>query len=245
MFGKRKMPKTINVAILEDHQSTIDGYQLRLSEHPGTQVVASCLFSEGLEDMLENNPIDVLILDINVPISKINRNSQPIHQLIADLENKFPELTILVISMHAQRTMIKTILKAGTSGYILKDDYDSIRNLGKIIETLADGGTYMSDRVRDIFFNGHPDDLNLTQRELEVLSMCAAYPDDSTADLAERMEIAHSTVRNFLHKIYIKLQVHGRAAAILKAQKIGLLPIMGHGVNNNPNAKGNSSLIQP
>jgi len=37
----------INVAILEDHQSTIDGYQLRLSEHPGTDMVASCLFSEG------------------------------------------------------------------------------------------------------------------------------------------------------------------------------------------------------
>jgi two-component system, NarL family, nitrate/nitrite response regulator NarL len=223
------MPNVINVAILEDHQSTIDGYQLRLSEHPGTQVVANCLFSEGLDDMLENNPVDVLILDINVPISKENRNIQPIHQLIIDLKNKFPELTILVISMHAQRTMIKTILEAGTSGYILKDDYDSIRNLGKIVETLVDGGTYMSKRVRDIFFNGHLDDLNLTQRELEVLSMCAAYPDDSTSDLADRMEIANSTVRNFLHKIYIKLQVHGRAAAILKAQEIGLLPSIDQG----------------
>jgi len=223
------MPNVINVAILEDHQSTIDGYQLRLSEHPGTQVVANCLFSEGLDDMLENNPVDVLILDINVPISKENRNIQPIHQLITNLKNKFPELTILVISMHAHRTMIKTILEAGTSGYILKDDYDSIRNLGKIVETLVDGGTYMSKRVRDIFFNGHLDDLNLTQRELEVLSMCAAYPDDSTSDLADRMEIANSTVRNFLHKIYIKLQVHGRTAAILKAQEIGLLPSIDQG----------------
>jgi len=111
------MPNVINVAILEDHQSTIDGYQLRLSEHPGTQVIANCLFSEGLDDMLENNPVDVLILDINVPISKENRNIQPIHQLIIDLKNKFPELTILVISMHAQRTMIKTILEAGTSEF--------------------------------------------------------------------------------------------------------------------------------
>ncbi len=214
----------INVAILEDHQSTIDGYQLRLSEHPGTDVVASCLFSEGLFDMLERNPIDVLILDINVPISKDNRNIQPIHQLITGLKAGFPELIILVISMHAQRTMIKTILKAGTSGYILKDDYDSIRNLGKIVETLAEGGTFMSNRVRDIFFNGHANDFLLTQRELEVLSICAAYADESTAELAERLDVANSTVRNFLHKIYIKLQVHGRAAAILKAQEIGILP---------------------
>jgi len=218
------MSNNINVAILEDHQSTIDGYRLRLSKHPGTKVIASCLFSNGLIDTLENNPVDVLILDINVPISKDNRNIQPIHQLITELKNKYPKLIILVISMHAQRAMIKTILEAGTSGYILKDDYDSIRNLGKIVETLAEGGTFISNRVRDIFFNGRRDDLNLTKRELEVLSMCAAYPDESTAELAERMEIANSTVRNFLHKIYIKLQVHGRAAAILKAQEIGLLP---------------------
>ena len=214
----------INVAILEDHQSTIDGYRLRLSEHPATNVVTSSLFSEKLFTMLDTHPVDVLILDINVPISKENRNIQPIHQLITGLKLKYPDLVILVISMHAQRTMIKTILKAGTSGYILKDDYDSIRNLGKIVETLAEGGTFMSNRVRDIFFNGHANDLMLTQRELEVLSICAAYPDESTAELAERLEVANSTVRNFLHKIYIKLQVHGRAAAILKAQEIGLLP---------------------
>jgi len=214
----------INVAILEDHQSTIDGYRLRLSEQPAIEVVASCLFSEALFNMLKQNSIDVLILDINVPISKNNRNIQPIHQMITALKDKYPELVILVISMLAQRTMIKTILKAGTSGYILKDDYDSIRNLGKIVETLAEGGTFMSNRVRDIFFNGHANDLMLTQRELEVLSICAAYPDESTAELAERLKVANSTVRNFLHKIYIKLQVHGRAAAILKAQDIGLLP---------------------
>jgi two-component system nitrate/nitrite response regulator NarL len=217
------MPDIVNVAILEDHQSTIDGYRHRLSAHPGIKVIDTCLFSEGLMGMLEDNPVDVLILDINVPISKVNRNIQPIHQLITDLKINFPNLVILVISMHAQRAMIKSILETGTSGYILKDDYDSIRNLGKIIETLADGGTYLSNRARDIFFNDHLEDLNLTQRELDVLSICAAYPDESTADLADRLEIANSTVRNFLHKIYIKLQVHGRAAAILKAQEMGLL----------------------
>jgi ATP/maltotriose-dependent transcriptional regulator MalT len=67
------------------------------------------------------------------------------------------------------------------------------------------------------------EDLTLTPRELEVLSVCAAYPDESTASLADRLEIANPTVRNFLHKIYIKLQVHGRAAAILKAQEMGLI----------------------
>lgn len=217
------MPGSIKVAILEDHQATIDGYYHRLSDFPNIDIAATCLFSECLKTALPKTPVDVLLLDINVPISDKNRNIQPIHQLLTGLKEAYPKLVILVISMYSQRAMIKNVLGAGASGYILKDDYDSIRNLGKIIETLADGGTFMSNRVRDIFFTGRAEDLTLTPRELEVLSVCAAYPDESTADLAVRLDIANPTVRNFLHKIYIKLQVHGRAAAILKAQEMGLI----------------------
>jgi DNA-binding NarL/FixJ family response regulator len=219
------MSEKIRVAILEDHQSTIDGYNLRLTEHPDISVVATALFSDEIIALLEACPADVLILDINVPISKDNRNIQPIHKLITELKKDFPNLVILVISMHAQRAMIRSILESGTKGYILKDDFASVRNLGSIIMTLAKGGTYMSDRVSEIVFSGHIEESTLTPRELEVLSICAAYPDESTGDLSDRLEIANSTVRNFLHKIYIKLQVHGRAAAILKAQEKGLLPI--------------------
>ena len=218
------MSEKIRVAILEDHQSTIDGYNLRLTEHPDISVVATALFSDEIIALLEACPADVLILDINVPISKDNRNIQPIHKLITELKKDFPNLVILVISMHAQRAMIRSILESGTKGYILKDDFASVRNLGSIIMTLAKGGTYMSDRVSEIVFSGHIEESTLTPRELEVLSICAAYPDESTGDLSDRLEIANSTVRNFLHKIYIKLQVHGRAAAILKAQEKGLLP---------------------
>lgn len=218
------MPDKIRVAILENHPSTMDEYNLRLAENPNITIVATALFSEEIVVLLENEPADVLILDISVPISKENRNIQPIHKLIAGLKQKFPHLVILVISMHAQRAMIRSILEAGTKGYILKDDYASVRNLGNIIETLTKGGTYMSNRVSEIIFSNHIEESTLTTRELEVLSICAAYPDESTAVLAERLEIADSTVRNFLHKIYIKLQVHGRAAAILKAQEKGLLP---------------------
>jgi DNA-binding NarL/FixJ family response regulator len=217
------MQGKVKVAILEDHQSTIDGYIHRLSEYPNIQIVGSCLFSQRLFQLLRDKTVDMLILDINVPISEENRNIQPIHQLLSNLKAEFPDLIILVISMHSQRAMIKNVLQAGTSGYILKDDYDSIRNLGKIIETLINGGNFMSNRVRDIFFRGHAEDTTLTPRELEVLSVCAAYPDESTADLAGRLKIANPTVRNFLHKIYLKLQVHGRAAAILKAQEMGLI----------------------
>ena len=80
------MSEKIRVAILEDHQSTIDGYNLRLAEHPNLVLVATALFSEEIITLLDENPADVLILDVNVPISKDNRNIQPIHKLITELK---------------------------------------------------------------------------------------------------------------------------------------------------------------
>jgi DNA-binding CsgD family transcriptional regulator len=53
--------------------------------------------------------------------------------------------------------------------------------------------------------------------------MCAAYPDASTAELADKMNISHSTMRNLLSGTYIKLNVRNRTAAILRAQQLGLL----------------------
>ncbi len=218
------MPDKIKVAILEDHQATIDGYLYRLSENANIEVVTSQLFSQNLLNILDNESIDVLILDINVPISPDNRNIQPIHQLISQIKERFQNLKILVITMYNQRAMIKTIMDSGISGYILKDDYDSIRKLADIIGIIANGGMFLSDRVRDKFLNGKKNDMNLTPRELDVLSMCSSYPGENTSEIASRMNLANSTIRNFLHKIYIKLQVHGRTAAILKARQIGLLP---------------------
>jgi LuxR family maltose regulon positive regulatory protein len=63
----------------------------------------------------------------------------------------------------------------------------------------------------------------LTPRQLEVLSLCAAYPDASTSDLAGMMTISNSTVRNLLSSVYLRLGVHSRTAAVEKAREMGLV----------------------
>jgi DNA-binding CsgD family transcriptional regulator len=62
-----------------------------------------------------------------------------------------------------------------------------------------------------------------TARELEALSLSAAYPNSKTAELAHKMKIANSTLRNLLSSIYLKLDVHTRAAAIAKARQMGII----------------------
>jgi DNA-binding CsgD family transcriptional regulator len=63
----------------------------------------------------------------------------------------------------------------------------------------------------------------LSKRQLEALSLCLSYPDSSTADLANKMSISNSTVRNLLSGAYIKLDVHTRIAAVTKARQLGLI----------------------
>ena len=83
----------INVVILDDHQSIVDGYVLRLGQNPQIEVVASVNFGDDLEPALEKFPADVLILDINVPISAENAASYPILHIIPKLLQLYPRQT--------------------------------------------------------------------------------------------------------------------------------------------------------
>ncbi len=219
------MEKEIRLVILDDHQSVIDGYLYRLKETPNIVVVATISFGEELEPSLKKKPPEVLLLDVNVPISHENSNPYPILHVIPNLLELYPDLNILVISMYTERGLVRAVMDAGASGYILKDDSDAIHNLGRIVNSIANGEIYLSEKLRQ-YFAAHPQEENdrlLTQRQREVLSMCLAYPDSSTSELAKKMSVANSTIRNLLSGAYLKLNVRNRGAAIAKARQLGLI----------------------
>jgi DNA-binding NarL/FixJ family response regulator len=219
------MSAQIRVAILDDHQSIIDGYSYRISNAPNIKVVATALFGEELEPMLENNQVDVLLLDISVPNSAENNNPFPILYVIPRLLQRHPSLSILVISMYTQHALVETLVNSGISGYIFKDDQASIQQLAKIVEIVASGGIYFSQGAyRDL--RGEQVETILTPRQLEALSLCAGQPDCDTVVLANRLGITGSTLRNLLSGAYLRLGVRTRAAAIAKAQQLGIFPTL-------------------
>lgn len=220
------MEKKIRVAILDDHPAVIDGYTYRLEADEGIEVVGSAGYGVDLEPMLYKNIPDVLILDVKVPISAEDPNPYPILNVIPLLVDHYPGLNILVISMHSQRSLIRAILDAGASGYILKDDWVAMRELPSIIRQVIGGSIYLNQTLYKELLK-RPTGLlisqKLSQRQLEVLSLCAAYPDASTYELCLKMGVAHSTVRNLLSGAYLKLDVRNRTAAVVKARNMGLI----------------------
>lgn len=219
------MANKIRVAVLDDHPSVIDGYHFRLINEPDIEIVAYGYYGEYLEPMLKEHKVDVLILDINLPTSRENRNPYPILHLIPHILETHPGLIILIISMYAHKTMVKSVMDSGASGYIVKDDAASFQNLAGVVRTVARGGIHLSPEAYEQLVNKNTDELSeiLSSRQLQALSLCAAYPDASTAELAKKMGIESSTMRNLLSGAYVKLHVSTRAAAIAKAKQIGLI----------------------
>lgn len=219
------MTDKIRMLILDDHQSIVDGYLFRLGNIPQIEVAATLSFGEEIEPALANSPIDVLLLDVGVPISAKDPNPYPILHIIPKFLQRYPNLAIMVISMHDERGLIRAVMESGASGYILKDDGKAIQELSNIIQSIAKGGVYLSEKARKaVIHDREPssDDL-LTERQVEVLSLCVAYPDATTAELAQKMQVTNSTTRNLLSGAYLRLGVHTRAAAIAKVRQLGLI----------------------
>ncbi len=217
------MSDKIRVIILDDHQSIVDGYLFRIGNVPQIEVIAALSFGEELETVLAKSPADVLLLDVEVSISSNNTNPYPILHTIPSLLQRYPNLAIMVISMHDERGLIRAVMECGASGYILKDDGKAIQELPNIIQSVAKGGVYLSEKARKAVINDKElaSENLLTERQLEVLSLCVAYPDATTVELAQKMQISNSTVRNLLSGAYLRSGVHTRAAAIAKAHKLG------------------------
>ena len=216
---------SIRVAILEDHQSIVDGYLYRLNDDRGIEIVGCAHYGEDLEPLLQSQPVDVLILDLVVPTSADNQQPFPLFHLIPELFKKYPVLRILVISMLTESTLVNSLVDMGISGYIGKEDSQSIQQLKQIINIIATGGVYFS---QDIYQGLRQNSASLkvptlTVRQLEALSLCAAYPEASTNSIAAQMRVSPSTLRNLLSAAYERLDVRTRMAAIVKAQKMGIL----------------------
>ena len=213
--------RIINVAILENIQSIVDGYHFRLDGDQGIHISASAPYGEQLEALLVDHAVDVLLMEPYVPASSENYNSFPVWSTLEQVFKKQPALHVLVITKVKDASIIKQAAANGICGYILKDDANTIRSLAAVVTSIARGGVHYSQRAHDILLDQDAAEMTLTERQLAALSLCASYPDETTQQLAAQMRIAPSTFRSLLSTAYRRLQTHSRMAAVEEARYRG------------------------
>ena len=128
----------INVLIADDHTMFADGIESILSTEDDIAVAGTCYDGMAIFEFLENHPIDVLLLDINLP--KMNGLD-----VCKKLTASHPNIRILVLTMHNTETFVTEILKNGAMGYILKNTGKS--ELVSAIKKVHQGQSYFSEEV--------------------------------------------------------------------------------------------------
>lgn len=211
----------IRVAIADDHNLIREGIQHLLELEDDIRVVAHAANGEECIEMLESTPIDVLLLDINMP----KKNGLEVIKIIKE---KSLSVKVLVLTIHNEAEYLIKAVEMGINGYVLKDSGSDI--LKKAIYSIYNGEEYIQSDLIPILNSGliildkDREKINrLSKREIEVLVLIARGMFNK--EIATQLTISERTVKNHISNIFRKIDVADRTQAAVFAIKNGLVDI--------------------
>jgi DNA-binding NarL/FixJ family response regulator len=232
-YDPEKSPDHIaTIAIVEDDVNNRKAWVEILDQWPEYRVSGEFGSGEEAIEKLPQNPPDFVLMDINLPgISGI--------ECTRELKRILPDMDVLILTMFGEWDRIFDALRAGASGYLLKRMQPG--GLKAALEELKTGGAPMTPAIarkvvkyfRNIRTGGFPAsevkktaDKNPTARMADWVMDCLSPKENdvlkllsegkSYAEIAGKMEISLNTVRTYIRRIYGKLEVQSRTAAVIK-----------------------------
>lgn len=217
--------KKSRILIADDHDLFRDGVASMINAQPDLEVVGRA--EDGLEvfSLARELEPDLIIMDVNMPISDGLEATRLIH-------NAYPQISILILTVHEEEEKLFEAIKAGAIGYMLKnsnsDDFlDGIRRAidGEAVlppmlaRQLLEEFAILASRPKST-----PDEDTmplLTSREREVLELIMA--DATNKEISERLSISLYTTKSHVRNILSKLQVASRKQAARVALRDGLI----------------------
>ncbi len=212
----------LRILVGDDHTLVRQGIRKILEDREDWTVVAEA--SDGrdaVRQALATVP-DIAILDIGMPILNGIEAARQISR-------RLPTVSILILSMHADEAYIIQALKAGASGYMLKDSADA--DLIRGVEAIAAGKSFFSpavakvmldDYVRHLSEKGIADRFDsLSEREREIFQLIAEG--HSNKEVADLLFVSPATVETHRAHIMQKLDVHNTAELVLYAVRRGVI----------------------
>ncbi len=210
----------IRIVLADDHDIVREGMRALLASESDFKVVDQAADGqEALEKTIHHRP-DVLVVDISMP--KLNGL-----EVVRRVHNELPKCKVLVLTMHEEEEYVIHMVRAGASGYLVKDS--ASKELVAAVKRLALGKTYFGQYATEILAEQYRNPVevyddpyrNLTAREREVFHQVIAGL--TTKDIARELDISIKTAENHRGKIMEKLNVHNTVELVRYAAKKGLL----------------------
>jgi len=212
----------IRVLLADDHTILRAGLKMMLSVQPDIEIVGEA--SDGRQAIAEAQRVqpDVILMDITMPELNGIEATRQVKKLL-------PETRVLVLTMHENEEYLFQVLRAGASGYILKEAADT--ELISAIRSVYAGRFYLSPPAQAMMVGDymqrvrageeHDSYSGLTEREREILKLVAeGYTNNQ---IGERLVISPKTVDTHRTHVMDKLNLHSRAELVKYAMRRGLL----------------------
>lgn len=210
----------IRLVIADNHALVRAGFRLLVEDIDGVEVVGEAENGREALHLAATLQPQIMLMDIAMP----EMNGL---EATARIAREFPQVRVLILSMHANEEYVYQALRSGASGYLLKDSGTQELEMG--VRTIARGETYLcpavskfvvSDYLRRLSQDQSPLD-QLTPRQREILQLIAEGK--STKTIAEMLYISTKTVETHRTQLMDRLDIHDIAGLVRYAIRMGLV----------------------
>jgi DNA-binding NarL/FixJ family response regulator len=213
--------KKTRVLLADDHGLVRAGFRSLLEKIPSVEVVGEARDGREALALLENHRPDVVLMDIAMP----SLNGL---EAVARARKEFSNTKVIILSMHTNEEYVVQALRAGASGYVIKDA--AVAELGLAIQAVTSGGTYLSPRISKVMIETYLDRVGdecaplerLTPRQREIVQLIAEG--NSTKEIAFLLNVSVKTVETHRGQVMDKLGIHDIPGLVRYAIRAGLVP---------------------
>jgi len=218
-----KFVKPIGVILADDHTLVRAGVRALLEKLPEVKVLGEASNGREALDLVKIHHPDVVLMDITMP----GLNGL---EAAARMAKEFPDVRVIILSMHDNEEYYWRALKAGAAGYLLKKA--ATAELAAALQRVVHGEIYLSREIsmrlnkkfplQEIAGRKSPFE-QLTGRQREILQLIAEG--QNTKEIAEILKVSPKTVEYHRTKLMIALNVHDVPGLVRFALGIGLVPL--------------------
>ena len=205
----------IKIILADDHKMILDGFRSIFAKEEDIVIIGEALDGEQVLDILKKEEADVAVLDISMP------NLDGL-ETTRKIKRDYPNVKILVLTMHIRKNYVQELIEEGVSGYIIKNK--GINALVEAVRDVYNGKRHISPEIFDIYIKSRErkymdGTTPLTKREKEVLRFIGKGC--STREISGSLCIAHSTVETHRRNLIDKLGVRSSKELVIYAVKNG------------------------